>query len=73
MITLNIYPFFFENYLFNIFIYINLFNNRQVPTEEAEKRAKELNIMFMETSAKAGHNVFFFIIIIIYFSLKEEL
>lgn len=25
--------------------------------EEAEKRAKELNVMFIETSAKAGHNV----------------
>ncbi|CAO3631830.1 unnamed protein product [Cunninghamella blakesleeana] len=35
----------------------DLNDKRQVPTEEAEKRAKELNIMFMETSAKAGHNV----------------
>lgn len=26
-------------------------------TEEGEKRAKELNVMFIETSAKAGHNV----------------
>lgn len=25
--------------------------------EEAEKKAKELNVMFIETSAKAGHNV----------------
>ena len=30
---------------------------RQVTPEEAEKRAKELNVMFIETSAKAGHNV----------------
>jgi Ras-related protein Rab-6A len=28
-----------------------------VTTEEGEKRAKELNVMFIETSAKAGHNV----------------
>lgn len=25
--------------------------------EEAEKKSKELNVMFIETSAKAGHNV----------------
>lgn len=31
--------------------------DRQVTPEEAEKRAKELNVMFIETSAKAGHNV----------------
>ena len=29
----------------------------QVTTEEAEKRAQEYNVMFIETSAKAGHNV----------------
>lgn len=29
----------------------------QVTTEEAEAKAKELNVMFIETSAKAGHNV----------------
>jgi Ras-related protein Rab-6A len=28
-----------------------------VTPEEAEKRAKDLNVMFIETSAKAGHNV----------------
>jgi len=28
-----------------------------VSTEEGEKKAKELNTMFIETSAKAGHNV----------------
>lgn len=32
-------------------------NPRQVTTEEAEKRAQEFNVMFIETSAKAGHNV----------------
>lgn len=26
-------------------------------TEEGEKKAKEFNVMFIETSAKAGHNV----------------
>lgn len=31
--------------------------DRQVTLEEANARATELNIMFMETSAKAGHNV----------------
>ena len=31
--------------------------SRQVTTEEGEKKAKELNVMFIETSAKAGHNV----------------
>lgn len=31
--------------------------HRQVTPEEAEKKAKELNVMFIETSAKAGHNV----------------
>ena len=30
---------------------------RQVTLEEATAKANELNIMFMETSAKAGHNV----------------
>jgi Ras-related protein Rab-6A len=28
-----------------------------VSTEEGEKKAKELNVMFIETSAKAGYNV----------------
>ncbi len=30
---------------------------RQVTLEEANAKATQLNIMFMETSAKAGHNV----------------
>jgi Ras-related protein Rab-6A len=34
-----------------------LLHNRQVTTEEGEQKAKELNVMFIETSAKAGHNV----------------
>jgi Ras-related protein Rab-6A len=31
--------------------------SRQVTLEEATAKAQELSIMFMETSAKAGHNV----------------
>jgi len=34
-----------------------LFVIRQVTTEEGERKAKELNVMFIETSAKAGYNV----------------
>jgi Ras-related protein Rab-6A len=30
---------------------------RQVTTEEGERRSKEFKVMFIETSAKAGHNV----------------
>jgi hypothetical protein len=30
---------------------------RQVTVEEATNKATQMNIMFMETSAKAGHNV----------------
>ena len=26
-------------------------------TEEGDQKAKELNVLFIETSAKAGHNV----------------
>lgn len=32
-------------------------NYREVTIEDAEKRSKELNVIFIETSAKAGHNV----------------
>lgn len=35
----------------------DLNDKRQVTTDEAETKAKELNVMFIETSAKAGHNV----------------
>jgi len=35
----------------------DLGDKRQVTTEEGEKKAKEFKIMFIETSAKAGHNV----------------
>ncbi|KAF1799003.1 ras family-domain-containing protein [Mucor lusitanicus] len=35
----------------------DLNEKREVTTEEGEKRAKDLGVMFVETSAKAGHNV----------------
>ena len=38
-------------------LFVWSFNFRQVSTEEGEKKAKELNVMFIETSAKAGYNV----------------
>eukprot|EP00052_Salpingoeca_macrocollata_P004195 m.39891 g.39891 ORF g.39891 m.39891 type:complete len:208 (+) comp14049_c0_seq1:61-684(+) len=35
----------------------DLTDKRQVSSEEGEAKAKELNVMFIETSAKAGYNV----------------
>jgi len=35
----------------------DLNDKRQVTTEQGEKKAKENNLMFIETSAKVGHNV----------------
>merc|ERR1712066_613608 len=35
----------------------DLSDKRQVSTEDGERKAKELNVMFIETSAKAGYNV----------------
>jgi Ras-related protein Rab-6A len=35
----------------------DLSDKRQVSTDEGERKAKELNVMFIETSAKAGYNV----------------
>lgn len=35
----------------------DLQDKRQVQTEEGEKKSKELNVMFIETSAKSGYNV----------------
>eukprot|EP00914_Ancora_sagittata_P033772 GHVO01068224.1.p1 GENE.GHVO01068224.1~~GHVO01068224.1.p1 ORF type:complete len:209 (+),score=31.34 GHVO01068224.1:117-743(+) len=35
----------------------DLSDKRQVSTEEGERKAKELGVMFIETSAKAGYNV----------------
>ena len=39
-------------YKSNCFFYF-----RQVTSEDGERKAKELNVMFIETSAKAGYNV----------------
>lgn len=36
---------------------INFWFLRQVSIEEAEAKARELNVMFIETSAKAGFNI----------------
>jgi Ras-related protein Rab-6A len=38
-------------------IFIPVTARRQVTTETLETRAKELGVLYMETSAKAGHNV----------------
>ncbi|KAK9381733.1 ras family-domain-containing protein [Kockiozyma suomiensis] len=35
----------------------DLNDKRQVTSEDGEKKAKEVKVMFIETSAKAGHNV----------------
>ena len=35
----------------------DLQDKRQVAMEEGERKAQELNVMFIETSAKAGYNV----------------
>lgn len=35
----------------------DLSDKRQVTTEEGQRKANELNVMFIETSAKAGYNV----------------
>lgn len=32
-------------------------DKRQVSMEEGERRANDMNVMFIETSAKAGYNV----------------
>lgn len=45
--------------LFFLSVFLLLFASlsRQITTEEGEQRAKELNVMFIETSAKTGYNV----------------
>lgn len=37
--------------------YVGICFDRQITIEEGEQRAKELNVMFIETSAKTGSNV----------------
>lgn len=44
----------------------DLSDKRQVSTEDGERKAKELNVMFIETSAKAGYNVKQVLIIFFY-------
>lgn len=41
----------FGHLCFNVWFY------RQVSVEEAEAKARDLNVMFIETSAKAGFNI----------------
>lgn len=36
---------------------VDLENLREVPTEKAEQLAKELNLIYLETSAKCGYNI----------------
>lgn len=40
--------------LFQLYLSVSF---RQVTSEDGERKAKELNVMFIETSAKAGYNV----------------
>ena len=34
-----------------------IFINRQVSFDEGERKAKELSVLFVETSAKTGYNI----------------
>jgi len=40
-----------------MFINVIVLIRRQITIEEGEQRAKELSVMFIETSAKTGYNV----------------
>lgn len=58
------FPFITSVFPFSIMIWtisssspFTLDNGRQVSVEAAEKKARELNVMYIETSAKAGYNV----------------
>jgi Ras-related protein Rab-6A len=39
------------------FIYFSFQEKRVISTEEGEAKAKELGILFVETSAKTGYNI----------------
>lgn len=39
------------------FVRDDLWLIRQITTEEGEQRAKDMNVLFIETSAKTGYNV----------------
>lgn len=49
--TVRIFTFFYFFFFFFYFFF------RQITIEEGEQRAKELSVMFIETSAKTGYNV----------------
>lgn len=54
----------------------DLGDKRQVSMEEGERKAKELNVMFIETSAKAGYNVkqvSFYSVIDFYFFILNKI
>lgn len=36
---------------------VRVAHHRQITTEEGEQRAKDMNVLFIETSAKTGYNV----------------
>ena len=38
-------------------MFVMVFIGRQVTVDEGEVKAKELNVMFIETSARVGYNV----------------
>src|SRR5271170_992216 len=46
-----------KRYIYSSSLECKLTTIRQVTTEEGERRSKEYKVMFIETSAKAGHNV----------------
>ena len=48
-----------ENWLHSSLISLSLFplQDRVISTEKGESKAKELNVLFVETSAKSGHNI----------------
>lgn len=40
-----------------VFVWWLVAHRRQITTEEGGQRAKEMNVLFIETSAKTGYNV----------------
>lgn len=53
-----------KRYKVNALLFVSKAYPREVTTDDGEKRAKELSVMFIETSAKAGHNVKYIILTI---------
>ena len=52
------------SFIFTLFLFFtimstntDLSDKRQVAIDEGEKKARELNVMFIESSAKSGYNV----------------